>query len=41
MLLWINELILYLSDDLYIFNPKNSESNIQFITLKNIKELFI
>ena len=41
MLGWINELILYLSDDLYIFNPKNSELNIQFITLKNMKELFI
>ena len=38
---WINELILYLSNDLYIFNPVNSESNIQFITLNNIKEKYI
>ena len=41
MLKWINELILYLSDDIYIFNPVNSESNIQFITLVNIKEKYI
>jgi hypothetical protein len=41
MIIWINELLLYLSDDLYIFNPSNSESNIQFITLSNIKEKYL
>ena len=41
MIDWIKELILYLSDDLYIFNPTNTESNIQFITLINIKEKYI
>lgn len=41
MIEWIKELILYLSDDLYIFNPINTESNIQFITLININEKYI
>ena len=41
MLNWINELILYLSDDVYYFNPVNSDSNIQFITLKSIKEKYV
>lgn len=41
MIIWINELILFLSDDLYIINPTNSESNIQFITLANIKEKYL
>jgi hypothetical protein len=41
MIKWINDLILYLSDDLYVFNPINSESNIQFITLSNIKEKYL
>jgi hypothetical protein len=41
MIQWINDLILYLSDDLCVFNPKNSESNIQFITLSNIKEKYV
>ena len=41
MISWINELLLYLSDDIYIFNPINSESNIQFITLINIKEKYL
>lgn len=36
MLDWINELLLYLSNDLYFFNPKNSDGNIQFLTLVNI-----
>jgi hypothetical protein len=40
MLTWINELILYLSDDVYYFNPVNSDSNIQFITLNSIKEQY-
>jgi predicted adenine nucleotide alpha hydrolase (AANH) superfamily ATPase len=38
MIKWINELILYLTDDLWVFNPINSEANTQFITLVNIKE---
>lgn len=41
MINWINELILYLSDDIFIFNPTNSELNIQFITLSNIIEKYI
>jgi len=41
MLKWINELLLYLSNDLYYFNPTNSDENIQFITLVNTKEKYI
>ncbi len=41
MLGWINDLLLYLSDDLYCFNPKNSEGNIQFLSLIKIKEKYI
>ena len=41
LLNWINELILYLTDDIYYFNPTNSESNVQFITLSTIKEKYI
>jgi hypothetical protein len=37
----INEVLLYLSNDLYYFNPENSEGNIQFITLSNIKEKYV
>lgn len=40
MLEWINELFLYLSNDIYFFNPLNKENNIQFITLSNIKEKY-
>jgi hypothetical protein len=36
----IIDLLLYLTDDLYIFNPTNSINNIQFIGLKNILELY-
>lgn len=36
----IVDLLLYLTDDLYIFNPTNSINNIQFIGLKNILELY-
>ena len=36
----INELLLYLSGDIYFFNPENSEGNIQYITLSNIKEKY-
>jgi len=41
MLDWINELLLYLSNDLYYFNPINSEGNMQFLTLVTIKEKYI
>jgi hypothetical protein len=41
MIDWINELILYLTDDLYYFNPVNSDQNIQFLTLVKIKEKYI
>lgn len=36
----IIDLLLYLTDDMYIFNPTNSINNIQFIGLKNILELY-
>ncbi len=41
MLDWINELILYLTGDLFYFNPANSDENIQFLTLVKIKEKYI
>ena len=41
MLYWINELFLYLSEDLYYFNPINSDNNIQFLTLIKIKEKYV
>lgn len=41
MLLWINELLLYLTKNIYYFNPRDSENNIQFISLINIKEKYI
>jgi hypothetical protein len=41
MISWINELLLYLSNDLFYFNPINSDQNIQFITLTNTKEKYI
>ena len=34
------DLLLYLSDDLYLFQPSNSSNNIQFIGLTKINELF-
>ena len=37
----INDLLIYLTDDITIFNPTNSEGNIQFLTLKNIKEKYV
>ena len=40
MLDWINELILYLTGDLFYFNPVNSDENIQFLTLVKIKEKY-
>jgi hypothetical protein len=41
MLQYIDELLLYLSNGIYYFNPSNSDGNIQFIILKNIKEKYI
>lgn len=38
---WINELLIYLSNDLYYFNPSNSQGNIQFIGLSKIMEKYI
>ena len=38
---WINELLLYLSNSLFYFNPINSDENMQFLTLNNIKEQYI
>ena len=37
----ISELLLYLSQDQYIINPINSDNNIQFISIKDIKEKFV
>lgn len=36
----INELLIYLSNDLHCFNPINVDGNIYFISLYKIKELF-
>lgn len=41
MLDWINDLILYLSEDVFNFNPVNSEQNVQFLTLANIKQKYV
>jgi hypothetical protein len=41
MLDWINDIILYLSGDLFYFNPVNSDENIQFLTITKIKEKYI
>jgi hypothetical protein len=41
MLQWINDLIIYLSNDLYYINPINNISNIQFLTIVDIKEMHI
>lgn len=41
MLEWINEVLIYLSNDLFYYNPTNSNNNIQFLTLINIKEKYI
>lgn len=40
MLQWINELILYLSNDIYFFNPINTDNNVQYLTFANIKEKY-
>ena len=36
----INKMVLYLTDDLFIFNPINSKNSIQLITIDKILELF-
>jgi hypothetical protein len=41
MLDWVNELVLYLTGDVFYFNPVNSDENIQFITLAKIKEKYV
>jgi len=41
MLSWINELLLFLTNNIYYFNPINSDNNIQFLSLINIKEKYI
>jgi hypothetical protein len=41
MLEWINNLLLYLSNDKFYFNPTNSDLNMQFLTLSNIIEKYI
>ena len=38
---WINDLLIYLSDDVYYFNPVNSQGNIQFIGLSKITQKYI
>jgi hypothetical protein len=38
---WINELLIFLSNDIYYFNPSTSNLNIQFITLSNIIEKYV
>ncbi len=38
---WIGDLIIYLSNDLYMFNPSNNDGNIQFLSLVNIKNKLI
>jgi len=40
LLNWINELLLYLSNALFYFNPINSQNNIQFLYLINIREKY-
>jgi hypothetical protein len=41
MLDLINQLLLYLSNDIYYFNPYNEDNDIEFISLQTIKEKFI
>ena len=41
LLEWINELLLYLSNNIFYFNPVNSDNNIQILSLINIKEKYI
>ena len=38
---WISELLVYLSDDIFVFTPTNNEGNTQFITLSKINEKYV
>ena len=38
---WINQLLIYLGNDIYFFNPTNTKGNLQFITLNQIIEKYI
>ena len=38
---WINELLIYLSNDIHCFTRINKEGNIEFISLYKIKEQFV
>lgn len=37
---YINKLIMYLTDDIFLLNPPNSKNNIQYISLTEIIEVF-
>lgn len=41
LLVWISDLLIYLSDDIYCFTPTNNEGNMQFITLSKINEKYV
>jgi hypothetical protein len=41
LLEWINKILLYLSKDIAIFHPTNSDNNIQFISLISIHQQFV
>ena len=41
LLVWISDLLIYLSDDMFCFTPSNNEGNTQFITLVKINEKYI
>jgi|LauGreDrversion4_2_1035121.scaffolds.fasta_scaffold83485_2 hypothetical protein len=41
LLVWISDLLLYLSDDMFCFTPINNEANTQFITLAKINEKYV
>lgn len=36
----VNKLIMYLTDDLFIFNPISSKNSIQFLTINKVLEVF-
>jgi hypothetical protein len=41
LLKWITELLIYLSNDIFCFQPINNDDNMQFITLTQINEKYI
>ncbi len=41
LLVWISDLLLYLTDDMFCFTPTNNEGNTQFITLAKINEKYV